>query len=884
MSVVKPAAAPSGQPKGPGWSLALLALALTLGLAWRASPSQRSWAEVLALALGVAAVLLLMVKLPRWFKTAPAPGAEALTQEKAHALGQLEESETRMGILVEEIKEYAIFQLDAQGFVTSWNPGAERVQGWPAPEILGQSHAVFYPPEDVLAGTPERDLAQARRQGSVHREAWRVRKDGTRYLAFMVITVLRTDGGVTGFSKVTHDLTLRWEAEVRLQALARDLETQMATRTAELQESEARLQGFIRHATVAIAFKGLDGRLLLANRLAEARIALWQANGPPTEAGAAYLDTFPPEVVARIRKEDERVITKREAIQTEEAVPLPDGGTQHFLVQRFPLLDTVGHCWGVGVIATDITERKRAEQADLQHQKLESVGLLAGGIAHDFNNLLGALSGNLELARLEPEEGALQAHLGAMEALIQRASGLVAQILAYAGKGKVQVQTLDLNREVEELTRLLRGALARNAALRWEPAPGLPPLEGDPAQIQQVILNLVLNASEALPAEGGLISIRTGLAPLSLTDLEARYPGEALKPGPHLILEVADNGVGISPQVREKIFDPFFTTKFTGRGLGLSAVQGILRSHAGAIQVESREGLGTTFRVLLPALAAPMAPLGTQPRAAAGFPAYRSWGTVLVVDDEDAMRGVAGSALCHMGFQVLEARDGLEALQAFQAEQGGIRLVLMDLAMPRMDGEEAFRELRRAGARMPIIISSGFGGEDVLRRFKGKGLAGFLQKPYRLKALVDLIRSALGEDAIDPNPIHPGVSWCPEFESGHPLLDAQHRALVERFNHLVAAVQGGEPSAPEEALHDLIGATVAHFGIEEGLMEDGAYPGILNHKEVHANLTRQVQELAQDVHRGAVAFGQPLLKFLEAWLLCHVQFEDRHLIRFLNER
>ena len=867
----------------------MLALALALALVWRAIPEQNPWMNALALGLGLAVALGLLVKLPGWFRVPPAPGTEVLTQEKEAALGRLRDTETHLEILVEEVKEYAIFQLDEQGRVVSWNPGAERVEGWGSEEILGKPHAVFYPPEHVLAGKPERDLAQARTQGSVHEEAWRVRKDGSRFLAFVALTVLRADGRVTGFTKVTHDLTQRREAELRLLTQARDLEAQMATRTAELQETEARLQGFIRHASVAIAFKGLDGRLLLANRQAEARIALWQACATSvTRSGTGnYVDGFPPEVAERIRKEDERVIAMREAIQTEESVPQLDGSLLNYLVQRFPLLDSAGHCWGVGIIATDITERKRAAQAELQHQKLESVGLLAGGIAHDFNNLLGALNGNLELARLEAgAEGVVATHLRTMEALIQRASGLVAQILAYAGKGKSQVLTLDLNHQVEELTRLLRGSLARKATVHWEPAPGLPALEGDPAQIQQVIMNLLLNASEALGPEGGVITLRTGLETLTPAAIKARYPGQALAPGPHLTLEVADNGVGMSPQVQEKIFDPFFTTKFTGRGLGLAAVQGILRSHQGAIQVESGEGEGTTFKVLLPAVAVPAPMEDLKPKALGpALAAYRGWGAVLLVDDEDAMRAMAGAALCRMGFRVVEARDGVEALEAFRMEQGGIRLILMDLAMPRMDGEEAFRALRRAGARMPIIITSGFGQEEVLQRFKGKGLAGFLQKPYRLQAMAELIRTALGEDGAEPGLPHPAVVWSADFESGHPLLDAQHQALVARFNELVGAVQAGGDGrpAPEEALHDFIGATVAHFGIEEGLMEDGDFPESQQHKAVHAHLIRQIQELAQDVHRGAVAFGPPLLNFLEGWLLCHVQFEDRHLIRFLKE-
>jgi PAS domain S-box-containing protein len=357
------------------WSQALLCLEISV-------PGFR----FLAVLAGSASILYLLVKLPGWLQVRPGAETAALVIEKEHALGQLRATETHLGILVEEVREYAIFQLDAQGRVASWNLGAERIKGWRTDEILGRPNAVFYPEEDVLAGKPDRDLDQAREQGSVHEEAWRVRKDGSRFMASVVITAVHDAAGqVTGFVKVTHDITGRREAEGRQQALARDLEAQVTFRTAELKESEARLQGFIRHASSAIAFKGLDGGLLLANRRAEALVGMCQAATPDQD----LLDLFPREVAEQARKHDQRVITSLTETQTEEEILFPDGTLRNLLVQKFPLLDAVGHCWGIGVIATDITERKLAEQAHVQHQKLESIGLLAGGIAHDFNNLLG---------------------------------------------------------------------------------------------------------------------------------------------------------------------------------------------------------------------------------------------------------------------------------------------------------------------------------------------------------------------------------------------------------------------------------------------------------------------------------------------------------------
>jgi hemerythrin-like metal-binding protein len=308
----------------------------------------------------------------------------------------------------------------------------------------------------------------------------------------------------------------------------------------------------------------------------------------------------------------------------------------------------------------------------------------------------------------------------------------------------------------------------------------------------------------------------------------------------------------------------------------------------GGIRVASKQGEGTTFKLFFPVGPGSKRAVTPEPPACqVRFADYRGSGTVLVVDDEEALRAMAGTALCRLGFKVLEARDGQEALEVFQANREQISLILMDLTMPRMDGEEAFRELRRAGARMPIILSSGFGPEEALQRFSGKGLAGFLQKPYRFQTLVDAVREALGEQCGEGEPLRypplQTVVWLPEFATGHPAIDAQHRGLVEGFNRLVAISQDAdrEKGAPEEALFSFIGATVAHFGIEEGLMADAAYPEASDHKAVHAHLTSQIQGLAEELHRGLVEFSPPILNFLEGWLLCHIQYEDRQLVHYL---
>ncbi len=519
-------------------------------------------------------------------------------------------------------------------------------------------------------------------------------------------------------------------------------------------------------------------------------------------------------------------------------------------------------------------------------QPLEPLGLLAGGIAHDFNNLLGAMVGNVELFRLEMgPEGLADSRLGTMEQLLDRAACLVEQLLAYAGKGSFQLQTLDLNRQVEEMTRVLRASLSRKVTLRWEPALGLPPMVGNPAQVQQVILNLALNAWEAVEPAGGVITIRTGSERLSQEEIDRALPAQALKPGLLLTLEVADNGPGMVPEVLARIFEPCFTTKAAGRGLGLAAVHGILRSHQGGIQVTTRVGAGTTFKLLFPAA---MAPAPGAPGAQAPG-AFRGTGTILVVDDEDELRAVAVAALRRLGFETLEARDGLEALQVFEANQARVRLILMDLTMPGMDGEEAYQELRRAGSRVPVVLSSGFDQGTALQRFRGRGLAGFLSKPYRLQDLEATVRNSLegwrGLRRRWGDPCRAGIAWIPEFETGHPLMDAQHRGLVRAFNQLAAlAERDGGPEATGRALAQLIDANLTHFGIEENLMRASAYPEAGAHMARHAHLTGQIQDLARQFRQGRSTLTPEVLDFLEDWLLCHLQFEDTQLARHLQAK
>ncbi len=396
----------------------------------------------------------------------------------------------------------------------------------------------------------------------------------------------------------------------------------------------------------------------------------------------------------------------------------------------------------------DTTERHREASArarfdrKLQEtQKLESLGVMAGSIAHDFNNLLTGILGNASIAQTDlPSDSPAQQNLDSIKLGSMRAADLCKQMLAYSGRGRFVVQTVSLNRLVEETTHLLQISISKNAVLRFNLYPELPSLEADSTQIRQVIMNLVINASEAIGNKSGVISINTGLTRVDRAYLGGTLLAPELPEGTYVHLEISDNGCGMTPEMQTKIFEPFFTTKFTGRGLGLAAVLGIVRGHKGAIKIYSEPGKGTTFKLLFPCT------VGNAENTAAANATEKAWrgeGCILVVDDDESIRSTAALMLRRQGFEVALAADGREAVEAFRATPDRFRMVLMDLTMPHLDGEQAFIELRRIRADVRVVLMSGFDRHEAVSRFTGKGLASFLQKPFELQELYRIVQGVL---------------------------------------------------------------------------------------------------------------------------------------------
>jgi PAS domain S-box-containing protein len=470
----------------------------------------------------------------------------------------------------------------------------------------------------------------------------------------------------------------------------------------------------------------------------------WRTHG--SIVGVPLRDLFSEESYRATRSIFDSVIAHGEVFEIAEyaAVLLPDPRPRFYTWSTTPLKDGDGETIALLVSAIEITERKAAEERRLEierklleTQKLESLGLLAGGIAHDFNNLLTTVLGNVGLALMDLPHGvAARENIEQIERVAQRAADLTRQMLAYAGKGRFVIQRLDLSAIVKEMADLLQISIPKNALLRYNLASGLRAVEADATQIRQVVMNLVVNAADAIGAQQGVITISTGAIQADQSYLSETYLAPDLPIGDYVYIEVADTGTGMDATTRERIFEPFFTTKFTGRGLGLAAVLGIVRGHRGALKVYSEPGRGSTFKFLLPAANATADPAIT-PAAAATE--WRGTGTVLVVDDDADVRAVATRILERRGFSVLTAIDGLRGLEVFREQVGALTCVLLDMTMPHMSGEEAFRAMRRLDSDTPVILMSGYNEQEVISQFAGRRLAGFLQKPFTAEDLRRLL-------------------------------------------------------------------------------------------------------------------------------------------------
>jgi PAS domain S-box-containing protein len=629
-----------------------------------------------------------------------------------------------------------VVAFDRDGRHTFVNPAACRVMGKPPGELLGRTMTeIGLPPE--LGAELAANIARVCATGEPHEHRLRLPTPDGEVVQQVSLAPLPDGAGVV--------------------VTAADVTAVVRVKDA-LRASEERYRQVVEDQTEVVCRFTADGTFTFVNEvycrtfgkpMAELLGHRWQPlvypdDVPHVEARLATMTPANPVVVI-----ENRVYDARGRVRWME-----------FVNRGF--YDAGGRLVELQAVGRDVTDRRAAEDARralevdlqareqqqkyerqlLQSQKLESLGVLAGGIAHDFNNLLTGVLGYASLCRMRlPPGDPVAEDLGHIEAAAQRAADLCQQMLAYAGRGQFVVQPVDVNALTQEMAQLLQTALSKRAVLKFNLADGLPAVQADATQLRQIVMNLITNASDAIGARSGVITVATGLI-----DADARYlleiqAAQDLPPGRYVYLEVSDTGCGMSEETRAKIFDPFFTTKFTGRGLGLAAVLGIVRAHKGAIKVYSQVGKGTTFKVLFPALGgAGVAVSAARPAAARSGRGRR----VLVADDEEDVRVFARKVLELAGFAVTVAADGVEAAEAFGRDPDDYSLVLLDLTMPRMGGSDAYRALRALRPEVRVVLTSGFAAQEATSGFEGKGLAGFVRKPFRADDLLDAVFDAVG--------------------------------------------------------------------------------------------------------------------------------------------
>jgi len=496
-----------------------------------------------------------------------------------------------------------------------------------------------------------------------------------------------------------------------------------------------------------ITFSDLRGNLITANEQAAHMYGCDSVEELMNSASTAF-DFVAPEDRQRALQNAKRTFDEGVLRNLEYKLIRKDGSTYPVELSASTVKDADGKPMGFVGVIRDITKRKRTEQERMrlqeqfQHaQKMESLGILAGGIAHDFNNLLMGILGNAGLACMDLPEGSPARHsVEQIEKAGRAAADLINQMLAYSGKGHFVVEPVNMSRLVEEMTGLLKVSVSKKIDLKFDFDRDIPAVEADASQLRQVIMNLITNASEAIEDQPGVVSVRTGIMETTREFFSKTYTRTDLPEGTYVYLEVSDSGCGMDNETLGRIFDPFFSTKFTGRGLGLAAVLGIVRGHNGAIRVKSELGQGTTIKVVFP-------PCETQDYQPAHEKTETSTaehsGTILVVDDEVTVRDVSERMLRNSGFDVITARDGMEALEKFRNHTDEIVGVLLDATMPGMDGPQTFENLRHIREDIRVILSSGYNEQEATERFADKGLAGFIQKPYRINELIDIIDEVL---------------------------------------------------------------------------------------------------------------------------------------------
>lgn len=593
----------------------------------------------------------------------------------------------RYRMLIDAVTDYAIYMLDPSGIVSSWNPGAKRFKGYEESEILGEHFSRFYTDEDRATGLPKRALETAAREGKFEAEGWRVRKDGSRFWAYVIIDPIRDkSGAILGYAKVTRDLTERRAAE------------------AELRKSQEQFRLLVQGVTdYAIYLLTPEGKVSSWNAGAE-RIKGYT----PDEIIGQHFSKF---YTDEDRKAGLPAIALESALKNgrfeKEGIRVRKDGTQFWANVVIDIIrDPDGALIGFAKITRDITERKNAEErlertreALVQAQKMEAIGHLTGGVAHDFNNLLMAIQGSLELMkrRLPRSEGQMHQFLDNALQGAQRGSALTQRMLAFARRQELKLQTVDVTELINGMTELLHSSLGAGVQIETHFSLGLPKASADANQLELAILNLAMNARDAMPKGGTIV--------ISARERNVKdEPG--LKPGRYICLAVKDTGTGMDEQTLQHAIEPFYTTKGVGKGtgLGLPMVLGMTEQTGGKLYLKSKPGEGTTVEICLPvAITEDEKKAQAAPAGSPVTPALR----IVSVDDDPLVAFNTLAMLEELGHTAFSASSGAEALGLIK-EQGDIDLLITDQAMPGMTGADLAEAVRRDWPDLPIIIATGY--------------------------------------------------------------------------------------------------------------------------------------------------------------------------------
>jgi PAS domain S-box-containing protein len=646
----------------------------------------------------------------------------------------LRASEERYRLLADTSPEM-IYMVDTNGYLKYVNPSAAQRLDKKPEEIIDRHLAAFFSQES--AANHLRAIQNVISTQKVYKsEILEQFPSGKLWIDVLLSPVIGKDNNVIGVLGLSNDITLRKNAEEALM------------------ESEALFRSQFEYGNIGIAITSPEKGWLRVNR------RLCEMFGYPEDElrQKTWSEMTYPDDLARDLEQFNKVLSGE--IETYELDKrfFSKGGLileTHLTVSCFRNQDRSVRFFIASFL--DITERKRAEESRvemerrlLHSQKLESLGILAGGIAHDFNNLLAAIIGNLDIALMDlPEDSPAREDIEQALHASSRATDLTRQMLAYSGKGHFAIKQINLNDIVHGNADIFKAIIPKTILIDLELANNLSLIIADQGQMQQVVMNLITNASEAIGQKPGIITIRTGEQEFSKEYLSKSSLEIKPLPGKYVFVEVSDSGCGMDEDTQHRLFDPFFTTKFTGRGLGMSAVSGIINGHKGAIVVNSQPDVGTTIRVLFPAYDSSK----EQPKVRQEFltrDTKRSnlplTGKILVVDDEDIVRKYTAAVVTRLGFQAITAANGDEAVRIFRKQPDEIACVILDLTMPIMDGLTAFKELKRIKPNLKVILLSGYSEQDATGRFDNQGLSGFIQKPFRFEDLRDKLMQALASN------------------------------------------------------------------------------------------------------------------------------------------